>query len=132
MIFADTFRYKTSMKNLESAPSVEEEKTVEKSVVGFVHLEEADQDRKGYIVTKLIKNLKWLARKNGTKKVVLHSFAHLSESKAPPEFVKEVLEEAKERLEKAGYETIVTPFGYFLNLEIKAPGHPLARVFKEF
>lgn len=37
---------------------------------------------------KRIKNLKWIGGKKSEKKIILHSFAHLSESKAPPEFTK--------------------------------------------
>ncbi|MEA2086795.1 MAG: threonyl-tRNA synthetase editing domain-containing protein, partial [Candidatus Caldatribacteriota bacterium] len=39
---------------------------------------------------------------------------------------------AEKRLENAGYKTRQTPFGYFLDLDLKAPGKSLARVFKEF
>jgi len=30
----------------------------------------------------------------------------------------------------AGYKVNQTPFGYFLDLQVDAPGHSLARVFK--
>ncbi|NOY60050.1 MAG: hypothetical protein GXO75_14135 [Calditrichaeota bacterium] len=38
---------------------------------------------------------------------------------------------AEVRLKNSGYETHQTPFGYFLDLDIKAPGHSFARLFKE-
>ena len=84
------------------------------------------------VETKLVKNLKWAARKNDTKKIVLHSFAHLSGSKADPGITKDLLNGAEERLKTSGYETFQTPFGFFLDLKVDAPGHPLARLFKEF
>ena len=31
-----------------------------------------------------------------------------------------------------GYETIQIPYGYFLDLSIRAKGHPLARIYKAF
>ena len=43
-----------------------------------------------------------LAGKNDTRTIVLHSFAHLSESKASPEFVATLLDNAQKRLEDAG------------------------------
>ncbi len=133
MIYANLFQYRVSKKGLEDAdaPSSESER-IKDAVLGFIHLEREDEEKKAYIETKLVKNLKWLARKNNTNRIVLHSFAHLSESKASPEFVKEVLSSAKERLEGAGYKAHLTPIGYFLDLKMEAPGHPLARVFKEF
>jgi hypothetical protein len=38
----------------------------------------------------------------------------------------------QKRLETAGYKAIQTPYGYFNDLSIDAPGHPLARIYKEF
>jgi len=42
-----------------------------------------------------------------------------------------LLNNAERRLVEAGYETEQTPFGYFLDLHIQAPGTPLARLFKD-
>jgi len=74
--------------------------------------------------------LKWICGKNQVKKVVLHSFAHLSESKADPDFTKLLFNRVEERMRNVGYEIFQTPFGYFLDLQIDAPGFSLARVFK--
>ncbi len=131
-IYAELFKYRLGKKALPEAECDYEEASIEDAIVGFIHVEAEDREKGGAIVTKLIKNLKWLAGKNGTKRIVLHSFAHLSESKADPAFVREVLDKAKERLKNAGYEVYETPFGFFLDLEVRAPGHPLARVFKSF
>jgi len=43
-----------------------------------------------------------------------------------------LLQNTEERLATAGYEATQTPFGFFLNLRLEAPGHPLARIFKSF
>ena len=79
----------------------------------------------------MIKQLKWAARKNETSKIVLHSFAHLSESKGSPELTKELFNSAEKRLKLSNYEVSQTPFGYFLDLDVQAPGHSFARLFKE-
>ena len=83
------------------------------------------------MITKLIKNLKWLAGKNNTNKVVLHSFSHLSDSKAEPEIVVDIFNQAEQRLKESDYDVHQTPFGYFLDIDLKAPGTPLSRVFKD-
>jgi hypothetical protein len=57
------------------------------------------------------------------------SFAHLSYSKASTEFTKAVFDQAEKRLQNAGYVTAQTPFGYFLDLQIDAPGFSLARIW---
>jgi len=131
MIYANRFAYKTTLKGLESASKTSEENIIENALVGFIHVEEKDEAHLSKVETKLIKNLKWAARKNNTERIVLHSFTHLSESKASPEITKQLLNNSEQRLKKANYETYQTPFGYFLNLDVKAPGNPLARLFKD-
>ena len=66
------------------------------------------------------------------KKVVLHSFNHLSPSKSSPDFAQTILNEAAERLRKNGYYIMITPFGYFNELKMHVAGDSLAKVFKEF
>jgi len=60
------------------------------------------------VETKLVKNAKWLARKWGTTRIVLHSFTHLGEQKADPEDAKRLIDRVQKRLETAGY-TVVRP-----------------------
>lgn len=131
MIYTSRFAYKTSLKSLESASEITEEKIIENAVVGFIHAEEKDEADFSKVETKLIKNLKWAARKNETERIVLHSFTHLSESKASSEITKQLLDNSEQRLKKADYEVHQTPFGYFLDLDVKAPGSPLTRLFKD-
>ena len=132
MIYADRFAYKTSVKGLEGTEDIQEEKVIENALVGFIHVEPQDEENLSSKETKLVKNLKWAARKNETNIIVLHSFAHLSESKANPEFTKELFNMAEARMKNANYETYQTPFGYFLDLSVDAPGYSLARIFKSF
>lgn len=128
----DRFLYKPRLKTLDEFPDHNESKTFENAQVAFIHAESSDEDedRSKAIEKKLIKNLKWIAGKNQTKLIVLHSFAHLSESKAAPGFTKAFFDRVEVRLKNSGYEVFQTPFGYFLDLEVSAPGHSLARVFK--
>lgn len=132
MIYSDKFAYKTNIKNLESAKKYEEEKQIENTLVGFIQVEQKDEEDISKVETKMIKNLKWAAKKNETTNIVLHSFAHLSMSKADEGITKELFDRAEQRLKNSGYEISQTPFGYFLDLDIQAPGRSLARVFKEF
>jgi len=131
MIYANKFAYKTNLKSLDSISEITEQNRIENAVVGFIHVEEKDEVNLSNVETKLIKNLKWAARKNSTEKIVLHSFTHLSESKATPEITKQLLDNSEKRLKKADYEIYQTPFGYFLDLDVDAPGTPLARLFKD-
>ena len=130
IIYANRFAYKTTLKTLDSEDARDEKQTVEEALVGFIHVEPQDEERGSAVETHLIKLLKWAARKNETQRIVLHSFAHLAEEKGSPEFTKKLLDSAQERLVKSGYEALQTPFGFFLDLHVDAPGHPLARIFK--
>ena len=132
MIYSDKFAYKTNVKNLESVEYYEENKKIVNALVGFIQVEQKDEEDISKTETKMIKNLKWAANKNNTKNIILHSFAHLSLSKADEKITKEMFDRAEKRLENSGYEVSQTPFGYFLDLDIQAPGKSLARIFKEF
>ncbi len=129
-MYVDEFGYTPAQKNLESAEDIVDGKTFTDSILAFIQVEENDEE---YDVKsrekKLVNHLKWTARKNDCKKIILHSFAHLSESKASVEFTKQLFEMAEKRLQNAEFETVQTPFGYFLDLQIKAPGYSLARIW---
>lgn len=132
MIYADKFAYNTNIKNLESVESYEENKQIENVLVGFIQVEQKDEEDIAKAETKMIKNLKWATKKNKSSNIILHSFAHLSMSKADETITKEMFDRAEKRLKDSGYEVFQTPFGYFLDLDIQAPGKSLARIFKEF
>jgi hypothetical protein len=132
LFYAHSFSFETAAKSLASVPEVEEKNSVADAAVIFFHVEAEDPEKKSKVVQKFVKNVKWLCGKFATRNVVLHSFNHLSGSKADPEFSKEVLDEVVERLERTGYQLTVTPFGYFNEFRIHVAGDSLAKVFKEF
>ena len=119
------------MKTLADAPAATPAQN-DNVVVAFVHIERGDAESGNSAETKLVKNAKWLARKWDVKNIVLHSFTHLGETKADPEEAQALMNRAQSRLNNAGYVVLQTPYGYFLDLTIDAPGHPLARVYKQF
>jgi hypothetical protein len=129
-MYVDEFSYIPAQKNLENAEDVEKGAAFTDSILAFIHAEETDEE---YDIKsrekKLVNHLKWTARKNSCQKIILHSFAHLSDSKASVEFTKQLFDLAEKRLQNGEYQTTQTPFGYFLDLNIKAPGHSLARIW---
>ena len=130
MIYMTDFSFIPTIKTIESAEDFSEEKEYKNIQAAFIHVEKEDEENETAVKKKLLKNLKWIAGKNNTKKIILHSFAHLSESKAEPEFTKTLFDNIDERLTSSGFEVAQTPFGYFLDLKVNAPGYSLARVFK--
>jgi hypothetical protein len=134
MFYSHDWWYRTASRSLPDVPDVEKEESVRDAVVIFVHSEDEDEDeeRRGKVLQKFVKNIKWIAGKFGARNVVLHSFNHLGVSKSSPEFALSLMDEAEERLEKAGYTVMRTPFGYFNEFRMHVAGDSLAKVFKEF
>ena len=119
MIYMNSFSYNPTIKTIESMPDYVGEKTYKNVQTAFIQVEKEDEENETAVKKKLLKNLKWIAGKNNTKK-----------SKAEPEFTKSVFDNIAERLTNSGFEVEQTPFGYFLDLKVDAPGYSLARVFK--
>ncbi len=125
------FWFRTFRKTVELAEEAEGEEGVEDALVVFINVEKQDEERVGKVVKKAVNNIHWLARKVGRRKVVLHAFAHLSDSKSSVAFAREAIEGMRERLVMRGYEALVTPFGYFLEFRIHVLGESLAKVWKD-
>ena len=132
MIYCDRFAYTPADKTLADEPDCTVGDEIKGAVIGLIHAEADDELEPVRIEKKLIKNLKWGARKNDTQRIVLHSFSHLAESKADAAFTRGLLIRAGQRLIDAGYEARHTPFGYFLDLDLQAPGRSTARIFASF
>jgi len=131
MIYAHEFGYEPRVKSLPDFPDITEGKTYRDVQVVCVQVEAEDPERMKSLETKLVKLIKWAAKKNETRRILLHSFAHLSESKASPEDSKELFDRVEQRLLKSDFEVNQTPYGYFLDLKLDAPGKSSARIFKD-
>lgn len=132
MIYCERFAYTPGDKTLENEPDSEGASVFESTLVGLIHAEADDEKDPARCEKYLVKNLKWGARKNATEQIILHSFSHLSTSKAGADFTRELLRRACERLCTADYSAHQTPFGYFLDLDLFAPGRSSARIFTSF
>lgn len=130
VMYTTHFGFEPKVKTIEDAEEITEGNAFKDCLVAFIQVEESDEEK---TVTsrekKLVNHLKWTLRKNNCEKIVLHSFAHLSESKASLLFTKDIFDQAEIRLQNAGIKTAQTPFGYFLDLTINAPGYSLARIW---
>lgn len=130
VIYVNEFSYRPAIKNIENSEEITDGNSFKDAILAFIQIEESDEEKDlKSREKKLVNHLKWTARKNNTQKVILHSFAHLSESKASIDFTKQLFDLAEARLQNAEFETAQTPFGYFLDLKIDAPGFSLARIW---
>ena len=116
---------------LDSVEELDRNERIEDAVVVFIHAEAEDEEQSVKVLTKMVKNIKWLAGKFNSKNVVLHSFSHLSGSRASPEFALQILVDAQKRLHTVGFSTQMTPFGYLHEFSLDVSGEYLGRVFKE-
>ena len=131
-LYCKEFGYTPTSKTLDFVPDSGEGKTFSDVQTIFIQIEKEDEENENSVFKKLVKQIKWIMKKNESGKLVLHSFAHLSDSKADPQFTMDFLNRLEERMTNSGFETSQTPFGYFLDLKLDAPGFSLARVFKAF
>jgi len=130
VIYCNSFSYHPATKTLPDEEDITSGKSHKDCIVAFIQVEEEDETKEvSGREKKLVNHLKWCARKNSTNTIVLHSFAHLSDSKASVSFTKSLFDLAQLRLRNGGYATDQTPFGYFLDLSIEAPGFSLARIW---
>lgn len=129
--YCEKFVWNPAIKTLESAPESVPGK-YQDVIVAFIHVEAKDVLQGSSSEKKLLKNLKWLAKKWDNRQIILHSFTHLGEDKADAHQALELLNRVEARLKQVDYDVAQTPYGYFLDLDMQAKGHPLARIYKEF
>ncbi len=130
VFYVNSFAYEPRVKNVEDAKEPGGGQEIKDAILAFIQVEEDDEERDlKSREKKLVNHLKWTARKNNTKRIILHSFAHLSDSKASFNFTVDLFDASQKRLENGEYEVFQTPFGYFLDLKIDAPGASLARIW---
>ncbi len=98
----------------------------------WVQSEMKDEGDRIGVLRKMVKNIRWLAKKLGTTRVILHSFAHLGESKSAPEFADNIIEATAIRLREREYDVHIVPFGAFHEFKMHVKGPSLAKVFKSF
>ena len=130
MFNTDNFWYRTFEKTVDHISSADTEASAQDALVIFINVEKEDEAQRDRVVKKAVENISWLARKTDRKRVVLHSFAHLSESKASITFAEAMFKSIIDKLCAKGLETSMTPFGYFLEFTIHVRGESLAKVWK--
>jgi hypothetical protein len=132
MFLAKQFTFRPFEKTLLDASRGDggTEVQMQDAAVIFVHAEMQDEADPSGLETKFVKNVKWIAGKRGLKNVVLHSFTHLAETSASPQFAEAFLQSAAVRLRNTGYQVTLTPFGWVCEWELAVFGESLAKVFK--
>jgi len=105
---------------------------VGESVLVWIHSEAGDVSNRTSILRKMAKNIRWLSKKVSCNRVILHSFAHLDESKADSDFASALIDDVADKLQQQGFEVHMVPFGHFFEFDMHVKGPSLAKVFKQF
>ena len=125
MLHVESFWYRPNESTSEERTEIGE------SLHIWIHSEEADVDNRPGVLRKMVKNIRWLAKKIDCRAVTLHSFAHLDDSKADPAFADSLIEEVASRLRERDYAVHIVPFGQFYEFNLHVKGPSLAKVFKK-
>lgn len=132
VFLAESFEYRASEAGSPLAPAAPEpaEDKIENAIVAFIQCEPRDEERGEAVLKQAVKYFRWLSRKRGLARLVLHSFAHLAEERSSPEFARDLLAELGDRLEGHGFGIHHTPFGWSLKWTMSVEGHGYAKTFK--
>jgi hypothetical protein len=97
----------------------------------WIHSEKSDENNSSKVFRKTIKNIRWMANKSNCGCIILHSFVHLSESKASVSFTDDLIEKVASRLSESGLTVHIIPSGLNeFSMHVRGPS--LSKVFKSF
>ncbi len=126
MFHLDSFWYRP---NEES--SKDKGTSVDECLLVWLQSEPHDIEDRVKILRKVVKNIKWLAKKVDVSRILLHSFAHLGHKKADEEFSENIINDIEKRLLERDFEVSQVPFGEFNEFKMHVKGPSLAKVFKQ-
>ena len=124
MLHVDSFWYRPNESTSEERTEISE------SLHVLIHSEKGDVENRAGVLRKMVKNIRWLTKKIDVTSVTLHSFAHLDDNKADPDFADSLIEEVASRLREREYTVHIVPFGQFYEFNLHVKGPSLAKVFK--
>ncbi len=131
-IHADYLEYAATKKALKTAEEANKEPVhVDDCLVIFTAVERSEEPDPKQAAQRLKDEIKEIASQVKAKTIVLYPYAHLSSELAPPNTAIQVLQEA-ESLLKQDYTVYRAPFGWYKAFEIKAKGHPLSELSRQF
>lgn len=131
ILHSDYFRYEAVERTrwYEPVPPERRAGAIEGPVlVVFVCSEEGDEFDPLGVSKKGVEAIMDIAGRVGTRRIILHSFAHLSDCLSSPRIAKEIIQGMFSALTSGRYECVKTPFGWRCRFEISVKGHPLAKV----
>jgi len=96
--------------------------------VVFVCSEDVDETDPFHVAEKAVGAIIDIAKQVKASNIVLHSFAHLSNSLSSPDVAKKAIAEMHGILNSMGYHVVKTPFGWRDTFELRVKSHPVSKV----
>lgn len=132
-LHCDFIRFKALKKALKDidkkAKQNLEEQEVKDTMVVLIAAEKTDTNISG-VTDALVKEVKDIAKKVSTKKVVLYPYAHLSQNLSNPDLAMQLFDSFEKALKKE-FDVTRAPFGYYKEFSLKVKGHPLSELSRE-
>lgn len=130
LIHSDYIEYEATKKALKSAPDLndgEKAGRLEEALCAFLTVESADEADLEGSVRKAAAEIRQVAERVGTERVMLYPYAHLSEDLAKPSAGQKALPLLEEEL-AGDFEVKRSPFGWYKAFKISCKGHPLSEL----
>ncbi len=121
---------KKAVKDAEELKSKEKERYEEVLVV-FTAVEKGDEET-DISSARLVDEVAKIAEQVKTKNILLYPLVHLTSKPSAPNIAKSVLAKSEKLLNKKGYKTSHSPFGWYKGYTLKCKGHPLSELSREF
>jgi threonyl-tRNA synthetase len=119
-----------AIKAAEAPPK--EPQRMDDCLVVFSAVEKRDEPDPTGVARRLAKEVADVCQQVKAGKVLLYPYVHLTSSPGAPATALEVLKQAEELLAKQGLEVKRAPFGWYKAFTLKAKGHPLSELSREF
>ncbi len=126
LIHADYMEYEVKKKTKVAEDFDRKGERVEEVLVVFTSVEKGDNED---IVKKAAEEIKEVAKKVGTERILLYPYAHLSSNLADPDTAVSLLKMLEKEL--SDFEVHRAPFGWYKAFKISCKGHPLSELSRE-
>jgi threonyl-tRNA synthetase len=133
-IHADRLEYEVrepAIKDPEEIDEKDRAMAADEVLVCFATVEARDEADPDGIAASAVKEIRDVAAKVDTKRLVLYPYAHLSSSLGGPAVSRRILASVAASLKTEGFQVVASPFGWYKSFKISAKGHPLSELSRE-
>jgi threonyl-tRNA synthetase len=132
-LHCSSFSYEVKKETpIAEQPPNPKAESLENVLVCLTCFEKQDETRMEEITKVYVENIKVDTGRIGTRRVLIHPYAHLSKQLGSPRLAKEFLRKLQETLLADGFEAHRSPFGWYKSFTLTNIGHPLAEAYREY